>query len=286
MEYIKKLIQEALLMEGVASVEDVNNAINNLTQVEIRYLTNGKTIATGRRIIYPVAYGLTKSGNPVIRAFEPYGDTSSKVPAWKFFRLDRIKNWRPLKKSYKGEKLEGFNENGDETMSVVYNIANIKGRPSNIIFPKIGKSPLTKDDVLQQNSDTLRKGEKYGSEDVVKDLMRFVPQDKDPLNGIKQQIEKPKQMVSPEIMKQIEKDNARKKLAQARKQGIKLDNEEELVNLVKGRENNGPVTKNDIEKGTVPSNNPGVLTKQDIEGQNYEISNDDLDKIKQQWGLS
>ena len=286
MEYIKKLIQEALLMEGVASVEDVNNAINNLTQVEIRYLTNGKTIATGRRIIYPVAYGLTKSGNPVIRAFEPYGDTSSKVPAWKFFRLDRIKNWRPLKKSYKGEKLEGFNENGDETMSVVYNIANIKGRPSNIVFPKIGKNPLTKDDVLQQSSDTLRKGEKYGSEDVVKDLMRFVPQDEDPLNGIKQQIEKPKQMVSPEIMKQIEKDNARKKLAQARKQGIKLDNEEELVNLVKGRENNGPVTKNDIERGTVPSNNPGVLTKQDIEGQNYEISNDDLDKIKQQWGLS
>lgn len=286
MEYIKKLIQEALLMEGVASVEDVNNAINNLTQVEIRYLTNGKTIATGRRIIYPVAYGLTKSGNPVIRAFEPYGDTSSKVPAWKFFRLDRIKNWRPLKKSYKGEKLEGFNENGDETMSVVYNIANIKGRPSNIIFPKIGKTPLTKDDVLQQNSDTLRKGEKYGSEDVVKDLMRFIPQDEDPLNGIKQQIEKPKQMVSPEIMKQIEKDNARKKLAQARKQGIKLDNEEELVNLVKGRENYGPVTKNDIKKGTVPSNNPGALTKQDIEGQNYEITNDDLNKIKQQWGLS
>ena len=286
MEYIKKLIQEALLMEGVASVEDVNNAINNLTQVEIRYLTNGKTIATGRRIIYPVAYGLTKSGNPVIRAFEPYGDTSSKVPAWKFFRLDRIKNWRPLKKSYKGEKLEGFNENGDETMSVVYNIANIKGRPSNIIFPKIGKTPLTKDDVLQQSSDTLRKGEKYGSEDVVKDLMRFVPQDEDPLNGIKQQIEKPKQMVSPEIMKQIEKDNARKKLAQARKQGIKLDNEEELVNLVKGRENYGPVTKNDIKKGTVPSNNPGALTKQDIEGQNYEITNDDLNKIKQQWGLS
>lgn len=286
MEYIKKLIQEALLMEGVASVEDVNNAINNLTQVEIRYLTNGKTIATGRRIIYPVAYGLTKSGNPVIRAFEPYGDTSSKVPAWKFFRLDRIKNWRPLKKSYKGEKLEGFNENGDETMSVVYNIANIKGRPSNIMFPKIGKTPLTKDDVLQQSSDTLRKGEKYGSEDVVKDLMRFVPQDEDPLKGIKQQIENPKQMVSLEIMKQIEKDNARKKLAQARKQGIKLDNEEELVNLVKGRENNGPVTKNDIKKGTVPSNNPGVLTKQDIEGQNYEITNDDLDKIKQQWGLS
>ena len=85
MDYIKKLIKEALLMEGVANVSDVNDAINNLTQVEIRYLSKGENVATGRRIIYPVAYGLTKAGNPVVRAFEPYGDTTSKVPAWKFF---------------------------------------------------------------------------------------------------------------------------------------------------------------------------------------------------------
>lgn len=285
MDYIRQLIKEALLMEGVATASDVNNAINNLTQVEIRYLTDGKQIATGRRIIYPVAYGLTKSGNPVVRAFEPYGDTSSKVPAWKFFRLDRIKNWRPLKKTFKGENLEGFNESGDETMSVVYNIANISARPRNISFPKPNNGPVTKKDISPQGGQPeqepisgLKHGEKYGSEDVVKDLMRYVPQDNDPLKGIKQQMSGPKQMVSPEVLKQIEKDNQRKKLAQARKQNIKLDNEPENSNLVTGEK--------EPSNGIVPAGSTPI-TKKDIQGdRNYEISNEDLDNIKKQWGLS
>ena len=280
MDYIRQLINEALLMEGVASAADVNNAIDNLTQVEIRYLTDGKPIATGRRIIYPVAYGLTKSGNPVIRAFEPYGDTSSKVPAWKFFRLDRIKNWRPLKKTFRGENLEGFNENGDETMSIVYNIANISGRPQHITFPKPDGGPITKRDINPNGGQpqvepisNLKQGEKYGSEDVVNDLMRYVPQDNDPLKGIKQQISKPKQMVSPEMLKQIEKDNEKRKLKQTKK----LDNTIKDTNLVTGEKESSGI----IPAGSTP------ITKNDIQGnKNYEISNDDLEQIKKQWGLS
>lgn len=303
MDYFRRLIQEALLMEGVANVSDINDAINNLTQVEIRYMSKGENVATGRRIIYPVAYGLTKAGNPVVRAFEPYGDTTTKVPAWKFFRLDRIKNWRPLKKSFKGENLEGFNENGDETMSVVYNIANIKGRPQKVKFPKIGSEPIKKTDVSSKErekeiTNVLKQGQKYGSEEVVQDLMRYVPQDNDPLGGIKQQVNGPKQMVSPDTMRQIEKDNAKRKLAQARKQGVKLDNEEELLNLIKGKTNSTlktePITKSDISNSNNGQNNGGIVpagsgpvTKQDIQGDNtYEISNDDLENIKKQWGLS
>lgn len=296
MDYIKKLIKEALLIEGVANVSDVNDAINNLTQVEIRYLSKGENVATGRRIIYPVAYGLTKSGNPVVRAFEPYGDTTSKVPAWKFFRLDRIKNWRPLKKTFKGIKLDGFNENGDETMSVVYNIANITGKPSKFNIPKQNDGPITKGDISKKEREKeidslLKHGEKYGSEEIVNDLMRYIPQGNDPLSGIKKQMSEPKQMVSTETLKQIEKDNARKKLAQAKKKGIKLDNEQELINLIKGKENNGPITKSEINplsnnKGSIVPAESGPITKNDLKGQNFEISNDDLDKIKQQWGLS
>lgn len=289
MDYFKKLIFESLIMESVADVSDVNDAINNLTQVEIRYMTGGKNIATGRRIIYPVAYGLTKSGNPVVRAFEPYGDTSSKVPAWKFFRLDRIKNWRPLKKTFNGEKLEGFNENGDETMSIVYNIANIGGRPQKIIFPKPTSGPVKKSDITpnaNQNNTTsnLSQGEKYGAEDIVKDLMQYVPQDSDPLNGIKQQLNGPKQMVSPDMLKQIEKDNARRKLSQAKKQGITLDNEEELNNIVKGIMNNSASLDNNNERGIVKAGT-GPITKDSINNDGYEITNDDLQKIKQRWGL-
>lgn len=298
---------ETLLMEGVANVSDVNDAINHLTQVEIRYLTDGKPIATGRRIIYPVAYGLTKSGNPVIRAFEPYGDTSTKVPAWKFFRLDRIKNWRPLKKSFKGERLEGFNENGDETMSVVYNIANIAGKPKKIQKqPQVGTEPITKGDISPKEREkeinqTLKQGEKYGSDEIVKDLMRYVPKNQDPLQGIKQQINSPeKRMVSPEMLKRIEQDNAKKKLSQAKKNGVKLDNEEELLNIIKGNIGNKinapktePITKDKILNGNGRTDGEGIkpagsspVLKQDITNQNYEITNDDLNQIKKQWGLS
>ena len=306
MDYFKLLLEKTFLTEGIATVSNVNDAIDNLKQVEIRYNSGGEPVATGRRIIYPVAYGVTKSGNPVIRAFEPYGDTKTKTPAWKFFRLDRIKQWRPLSKTFNGAKLEGFNENGDETMSIVYNIANISGRPKKINFPKIGNEPITKSDVSpkerEKEIDTvLKQGEMYGSEDIVRDLMQHVPQSSDPLQGIKRQLASPdKRMVSPEMMGQIEKDNARRKLAQAKKQGIRLDNEEELLNIIKGKTANkinapktGPITKDKISNTGV-SHTSGIkpadsepITKDDIEnGNEYEISNDDIEAIRKEWGLS
>lgn len=304
MEYFKRLMEQTLLNEGIATVSNVNDAINNLKQVEIRYYSGGEPVASGRRVIYPVAYGLTKAGNPVIRAFEPYGDTKTKVPAWKFFRLDRIRKWRPLDKTFRGVELNGFNENGDETMSIVYNIADIKGRPKNIKFPKIGNDPITKGDISpkerEKEVDTvLKQGEKYGSEDVVKDLMKYVPQVSDPLQGIKNQLGGDKKMVSPDMLKRIEQDNARKKLKQAKKDGVKLDNEDELLNISKGKTANKinapktePITKDKINKrGTVNGNNgikpagSGPISKNDING-NYEISNNDIDAIRREWGLS
>lgn len=306
MDYFRLLLEKTFLNEGIATVSNVNDAIDNLKQVEIRYNSGGEPVATGRRIIYPVAYGVTKSGNPVIRAFEPYGDTKTKTPAWKFFRLDRIKQWRPLSKTFNGAKLEGFNENGDETMSIVYNIANISGRPKKINFPKIGNEPITKYDVSpkerEKEIDTvLKQGEMYGSEDIVKDLMQHVPQSSDPLQGIKRQLTSPdKRMVSPEMMGQIEKDNARRKLAQAKKRGIRLDNEEELLNIIKGKTANKinapktePITKDKISNTGV-SHTSGIkpadsepITKDDIEnGNEYEISNDDIEAIRKEWGLS
>ena len=86
MDLFGEIIQSVFLTEGIATVSNVNDAINNLMPVEIRQTpVDKKNKAVGRSIIYPVAYGLTKAGNPVIRAFEPYGDTHTKVPAWKFF---------------------------------------------------------------------------------------------------------------------------------------------------------------------------------------------------------
>lgn len=141
-----------LLTESV-SIGEINNAIDTHTRILINYHTRGEDNNTGARIIEVYAYGLTKAGNPVIRAFQPYGDTTSRVPSWKFFRIDRISYWkstgqkfsRPASEYYKGMGL--FNPNGDMTMKVVYKIAKFDGydnisdlKPINHSSPKL-KTP-------------------------------------------------------------------------------------------------------------------------------------------------
>lgn len=122
-------IINSVLTEDV-EIGKVNDAIDRTYEVKINYLSDGDDSASGERIIQPVAYGLTKAGNPVIRAFQPYGDTKTKTPAWKFFRLDRIQSWKPMyKQVFKNRPPDGFNaegtfnDNGDKSMSVVYNVA-------------------------------------------------------------------------------------------------------------------------------------------------------------------
>lgn len=134
---LSELLSEILLEESV-SVEDITDAIDNHTRVIMNYnSTRGEGNNTGPRVVEVYAYGLTKAGNPVIRAFQPYGDTTSRVPSWKMFRLDRIDNWNPTNQTfsrpasdyYKG--LGDFNPNGDNTMSIVYKVAKFDGSEDN-----------------------------------------------------------------------------------------------------------------------------------------------------------
>ena len=150
MGLLERIINKILLEESV-SADDVSQAIDNHNRVIINYHSKGKNNNTGARVIEVYAYGLTKAGNPVIRAFQPYGDTTSRVPSWKFFRLDRITAWKPTKQQfnrpadfyYKG--LGEFNPNGDETMSTVYKIAKF-GDDSNKPQETPNSEPKTKAD--------------------------------------------------------------------------------------------------------------------------------------------
>lgn len=132
MKNLGEILESVLLVESV-SVEAVNNAIDKKYRVIINYHSKGEDTATGARVIEVYAYGLTKAGNPVIRAFQPYGDTTSRVPNWKFFRLDRISDWKPTNQRFTAPAsdyypaLGEFNPNGDKSMSVVYNIARFDG---------------------------------------------------------------------------------------------------------------------------------------------------------------
>ena len=162
---LTELLQEILLKESV-SVNDIDDAMDNHKRVIINYHSKGEDIATGARVIEVYAYGLTKAGNPVIRAFQPFGDTTSKVPSWKFFRLDRISAWqetnqtfnKPASEIYRG--LGDFNPNDDRTMSIVYKITTFgddEKELSNIVSktnPKL-KSNLFKTDT-EKNMERLK----------------------------------------------------------------------------------------------------------------------------------
>lgn len=125
---LKELLNEILLSES-ASPDEVTDSIDNHHRILINYVSKTKEVADGPRIIEVYAYGLSKAGNPVIRAFQPFGDTASSVPSWKFFRLDGITHWQDKKQVFStpaSDRYPGvgkFNPDDDKTMSVVYKIA-------------------------------------------------------------------------------------------------------------------------------------------------------------------
>lgn len=206
MQILEKIINKILLDESV-SISDVNDALDNHKRIIINYYTKGEDKATGARVIEVYAYGLTKAGNPVIRCFQPYGNSTSRVPAWKFFRLDRISNWeetnqtfdRPASFFYKG--LGDFNPNDDETMSVVYKIAkfgnNIE-QNSEIDTPQ--KGPKTKEQAKQSN-DVFKTDSEHQYDNIRKQLNNhpITLDDLKAKNAFKDDIEKPTNDTGPKL---------------------------------------------------------------------------------------
>ncbi len=145
------LIESQLLNEDVTQA--ITSAISLMKPAYIKYNSGGKEKATGRRLIYPVAYGLSKAGNPVVRAFEPSGDSLRGVPAWKFFRVDRIKWWRTVKdatKTFQNQELVGLNKTGkDKGMIEIFALSPLCGRLNKNNEPEIDMEPVTKGEIEQ-----------------------------------------------------------------------------------------------------------------------------------------
>lgn len=174
-----KLLTAALLRES-ASVENVTRAMDNHAKVIINYHSNGKDEHSGARVIEPVAYGLSSAGNPVIRAFQPYGDTTTSTPNWKMFRLDRISYWEETRSKF--DRVPDFdmnelNKDGDKSMSVVIKTWN--STISNDASGASNNGPKTKEkvaaarakkgdtsvDIAKSNAETLRNGGIYADLD-------------------------------------------------------------------------------------------------------------------------
>ena len=118
-----------LLNEEVA-FDAVLDAIRNKYQVRIRYddgQGDGAGNPKGSRVIKPFAIGTTKKGYPVVRAFQEGGGSRRGAPKWKFFRLDRIVSWIPMKNKKFFEappsSFGEYNLTGDKTMGTFYDNA-------------------------------------------------------------------------------------------------------------------------------------------------------------------
>lgn len=146
-EFIVDIINED------ASPTQVKDAIKRRYKAEIYYYDEN-TKGSKRRIIEPVAYGLSKGHNPVVRAFQPMGDTRSIAPEWKMFRLDRIRKWKPLRNNrfeeppgpeYPDLQDKKYNPDGDKGMSVCYMNADFK------------RTKMRNDAILKYNDERRRK---------------------------------------------------------------------------------------------------------------------------------
>ena len=111
---------KGLLNESV-DFDDVLRAIRGKKYVEL-YYDDGKLGVEGnpkgRRIIMPLAVGLTKAGNPVVRGYQVNGGNSrTGAPDYVFCRLDRVVSWREMNKAFDAPPDDRYNYNGDRTMS-------------------------------------------------------------------------------------------------------------------------------------------------------------------------
>tara|TARA_R110002051_G_C8629299_1_gene484524 strand:- start:477 stop:842 length:366 start_codon:yes stop_codon:yes gene_type:complete len=107
----------AVILE-VANRNEALNAIKNKKITTIYY--EGDTINNpGWRTIEPVCAGTTKRNNPVLRAWQTEGVTDTEIPGWKFFRLDRIRNWQQTMDDF-DEVRPNYNPNGDKSMNQVW----------------------------------------------------------------------------------------------------------------------------------------------------------------------
>lgn len=112
-----------LILE-VASRDQVFDAIKNKRVCVINY--NGdEPGGKGLRVIEPVAFGLSKKGNAVLRAWDREGASHTAykgekpLPGWRLFRLDKMDFIRPTQETFDTPKSD-YNPNGDKSMERVF----------------------------------------------------------------------------------------------------------------------------------------------------------------------
>lgn len=133
MDYAERIVRELLLEEVAQNL--VSYAIKKRHEVSFKYDSNdGDSRGKLERItVQPVAYGVTKAGNPCFRAYQLNGSSESaekhegEIPGWRLFLLDKVvpNTWKDSGKIFDEPPM--YNPNGDKTMETVYVQANFAG---------------------------------------------------------------------------------------------------------------------------------------------------------------
>lgn len=125
-------ILDEILLESTPSTTDITDAISNRKKVKINYNSGGKDKAKGYRVVDVYDYGISKSGNKVLRVFQEYGDSTGEndtfTPGWKTLRVDRIEDWEETGQTFDeapSDRYGRYNANGDNNMAVVLSKAEL-----------------------------------------------------------------------------------------------------------------------------------------------------------------
>lgn len=117
------LLKEIIVEE--ASRNEVEKAITNHDLIEI-YYEGDETINPGRRSIEPYVLGVSPRENLILRAYQYAGVTDTEQPGWKTFRLDKIRDWQELGRTFNTpisdriSNIPKYNPNGDRSMIIIY----------------------------------------------------------------------------------------------------------------------------------------------------------------------
>lgn len=207
MSWLREILEEEfLLKEDVSSQgQDIESAVENMHPAHIIY-KGPSGGGTGDRVIYPVAYGTSTAGNLVVRAFQPQGSTSSEVPAWKFFRVDRIERWETdNSQTFNPGELRGFNED-DAQMEDIYAVSPMKSEtPKAEVKPEKPEEPKEPEKIVTNHPVSSREVDNGGADkETEADRYNYSGYDaiRDVLGAAGQKVSKP---MDPEIQKNIDK---------------------------------------------------------------------------------
>lgn len=121
-------IYQHLITETV-SRNELMKAMDERRLINIYYDSPHGTLNKGWRRIEPYCYGINKSNNAVLRAWELHGasdtpngkpnDPLTKIPGWRMFRIDSIKEINFIGRDTFNEPRPKYNPN-DKDMVTVY----------------------------------------------------------------------------------------------------------------------------------------------------------------------